>query len=332
MILASARCVPIIFQRTGSVGAVSDHLDEQSVRPSRCIVTVHAHPDDEASKGASTLARYKAEGVRTVLVCCTGGEEGDLQNPGLREPGQPFHGLDAAEEKALVASMRPAELAASAEVIGFDSVVMLGFRDSGMAGDPSNEHPDCFHMADIDEATERLVRVIRSERPQVLITYGDDQRGYPHPDHLRVHDISVLAFERAGDPSWYPDAGPAFQPLKLYYSTWTKARITKVHEALLAKHGESPFDEKWFDRPDLDHRVTTRIEVGDYMWARSGALRAHATQVDPAAAFWFGLSDAELAEIYPWEDWILARSLVGSLPEADEERDLFAGIEVGAHQ
>ena len=321
----------IAVQRTGSVGAVSEHHGDGLTAPHDlppCILTVHAHPDDEASKGASTLARYRAEGVRTVLVCCTGGEEGDLQNPGLREPGQPFHGLDPAQEKALVASMRPAELEASAKVIGFDAVVMLGYRDSGMAGDPSNEHPDCFHMADIDEATERLVRIIRDERPTVLITYGDDQRGYPHPDHLRVHDISVLAFERSGDADWYPDAGPVHQPLKLYYSTWTKERISKVHEALLAKHGESPFDEKWFDRPDLDHRVTTRINVAEYMWARSGALRAHATQVDPSAAFWFGLTDEELAEVYPWEDWILARSLVGSLPVGDEERDLFDGISV----
>lgn len=291
-----------------------------------CIVTVHAHPDDEASKGASTLAKYGAQGVRTVLVCCTGGEEGDLQNPSLREPGQPFHGLDAAGEKQLVASMRTAELAASTQIIGFDEVVMLGYRDSGMAGEESNQHPDCFHMADIDAATERLVRVIRAERPQVLITYGDDQRGYPHPDHLRVHDISVLAFERAGDPAWYPDAGAPFQPLKLYYSTWTKARIGAIHEALLAKHGESPFDERWFDRPDLDHRVTTRIDVSEFMAARSGALRAHATQVDPHAAFWFGLDDDELRAIYPWEDWILARSLVGPIPAADEERDLFAGV------
>jgi mycothiol S-conjugate amidase len=326
----------IANQRTGSVEAVPEQQDQQlpisaeAALSDWCIVTVHAHPDDEASKGASTLARYKAEGVRTVLVCCTGGEEGDLQNPGLREPGQLFHGLDPQEEKALVASLRPAELAASAKVIGFDSVVMLGYRDSGMAGDPSNEHPDCFHMADIDEATERLVRVIRSERPQVVITYGDDQRGYPHPDHLRVHDISVLAFERSGDEAWYPDAGPVHQPLKLYYSAWTKARITKVHEALLAKHGESPFDEKWFERPDLDHRITTRIDVSAYMWARSGSLRAHATQVDPSAAFWFGLTDEELAVVYPWEDWILARSLVGSLPRSDEERDLFEGIGVEA--
>ncbi|CAN5576238.1 mycothiol conjugate amidase Mca [soil metagenome] len=292
------------------------------------LLSVHAHPDDEASKGAPTVARYHAEGVRTVLVCCTGGEEGDLQNPALREAGQPFHGLTPEQERELVIQMRPAELAASVAVIGFDEVVILGYRDSGMPESHTNEHPDCFHQADSDEATERLVEVIRRERPQVIMTYGDDQRGYPHPDHLRVHDISVLAFDRAGDPGWYPDAGEPFQPLKLYYSAWSKARIVAVHEALIAKVGESPFDEKWLDRPDMDHRITTKLDVGPFMFARSGALRAHATQVDPAAGFWFGLEDHELAEVYPWEDWILARSLVGPIPEGDDERDLFAGVDI----
>ncbi len=301
-------------------------------------MTVHAHPDDEASKGAPTLAKYHAEGVETILVCCTGGEEGDLQNPTLREPGQPFHDLTPEQERELVVSMRPAELERSAEIIGFDEVVMLGYRDSGMPDSESNLHPDCFHQADIDEATERLVAVIRRTKPQVIITYNDDQAGYPHPDHLRVHDISVLAFDRAGDPSWYPDAGEPFQPLKLYYSTWSRRRLVAMHEGLLKHRGESPFDETWFERPDTDHRVTTRIDVGEYMWARTQSLLAHATQVDPTAPFWFGLSDAELAAIYPWEDWILARSLVDDTAHdtahdpGDEhvEHDLFEGIDAGA--
>ncbi len=290
------------------------------------LLTVHAHPDDEASKGAPTLARAHAEGIHTVLVCCTGGEEGDLQNPRLREPGQPLYGLTAEEEKAKVASMRAGELAESARVIGFDEVVMLGYRDSGMPDTPANEHADSFHLADPDEAAGRLVAVIRRTRPQVIITYGDDQQGYPHPDHLKVHDISVLAFERAGDPDWYPEAGQPYQPLKLYYSTWSRARMWAIHQALIERNGKSPFDEKWFDRPDNDHRITTRIDVAEFQWARSAALRAHASQVDPEEGFWFALDDTDLTKVYPWEDWILARSLVGPIPEGATEHDLFAGV------
>ncbi len=290
------------------------------------MLTVHAHPDDEASKGAPTLAKYGDEGVYTVLVCCTGGEEGDLQNPSLRDEGQQFHGLTAEQERVLVASLRAGELAASAAVIGFDEVEMLGYRDSGMADSEANSHPDCFHQADIDEATGRLVAIIRRVRPQVIITYGDDQAGYPHPDHLRVHDISVLAFERAGDPDWYPELGDPFAPSKLYYSVWAKQRLLAVHEAMIRLTGESPFEQDWLDRPSHDHRITTKIDVGAYLWARDGALRAHATQVDPAAAWWFGLDNAQLAEVYRWEDWILARSLVGPIPGVDEEHDLFAGV------
>ena len=290
------------------------------------LLTVHAHPDDEASKGAPTLARAHAEGIHTVLVCCTGGEEGDLQNPRLREPGHPFHGLTPEEEKAKVASMRAGELAESARIIGFDEVVMLGYRDSGMPDTPANEHPESFHRADVDEAAGRLVAAIRRIRPHVIITYGDDQQGYPHPDHLKVHDISVLAFERAGDPDWYPEAGQPYQPLKLYYSTWSRARMWAIHEALLERNGESPFDEKWFKRPDTDHRITTRIDVTEYQWVRSAALRAHASQVDPEEGFWFALGDAELAKVYRWEDWILARSLVGPIPDGATEHDLFEGV------
>jgi mycothiol S-conjugate amidase len=291
------------------------------------LLSVHAHPDDEASKGAPTVARYHAEGVRTVLVCCTGGEEGDLQNPSLREPGQPFHGLTPEQEKAMLAELRPSELAASAAAIGFDETIMLGYRDSGMAESPSNENPESFHQADLDEAVGRLVEIIRHERPQVILTYGDDQSIYPHPDHLRVHDISVPAFDRAGDPDWYPEAGTPFQPSKLYYTTWSMSRMVAVHEALLRLRGASPYDEKWLDRPNQDDRITTRLEVRPTLGARTAALRAHATQVDPTEAFWFGLSDDELADVYPYEDWILARSLVGDIPAGDDvEDDLFAGI------
>jgi mycothiol S-conjugate amidase len=299
---------------------------ERVVLPDACLLTVHAHPDDEASKGAPTVARYAREGVRTVLVCATGGEEGDVQNEALRAPGGPFHGLTPEEEKAKLAELRPAELARSGEVIGFSEVVMLGYRDSGMPDTPANTDPAAFASADIDASTGRLVAVIRRTRPQVVLTYNDDQQGYPHPDHLRVHDISVLAFDRAGDAAWYPEAGEPWQPSKLYYTVWSRARLRAVHEALLHLRSESPFDEAWFERPDHDHRITTKIDVRDYLWARSESLRAHATQIDPNEAFWFGLTDDELAETYPYDDWILARSIVGPVPPPEIEDDLFAGI------
>lgn len=318
--------------RWGRPGAPVTSLNEMSNSPVSesgdplCLLTVHAHPDDEASKGASTVARYFREGVRTVLVCCTGGEEGDLQNPALREPGQMFHGLTPEEERALLAEVRPRELDESTRAIGFSSVHMLGYRDSGMAGGAANNHPECFHMADMDEATGRLVSIIRAERPQVILTYNDDQSTYPHPDHLKVHDTSVLAFERAGDPAWYPDAGEPWTPSKMYYTVWSKQRILKVHEALLAKDGESPFDTNWLERPSQDHRITTRVDVGRFLSARTLSLRAHATQVDPTSKWWFGLTDDELASVYPWEDWILAASRATIELLEGLEDDLFSGL------
>ncbi len=308
------------------MSATNGRAPGESPSQDLCILTVHAHPDDEASKGAPTLALYHDYRVRTVLVCCTGGEEGDLQNPALRDEGGPFHGLHADDEKAMLARLRPQELAESARIIGFDEVVMLGYRDSGMLDSPANEHPECFHQADLDEAVGRLVTVIRRERPQVIITYGDDQRGYPHPDHVKVHDISVPAFERAGDPMWYPWAGPVWQPLKLYYAVWSRTRLLAVHEAMLHQHNSSPYDEVWLNRPGHDERITTRIPVASHMWARSGALRAHATQVDPKEPWWFGLDDAQLSKAYPFEDWVLAKSAVGMPGQDEVETDLFEGI------
>jgi mycothiol S-conjugate amidase len=310
---------------TGRLREPPDRFDPVS-DADLCILTIHAHPDDEASKGAPTLAMYKHQGIRTVLVCCTGGEEGDLQNPHLREPGQPFHDLTPEQEKALLAEMRPGELQRSAEIIGFDCVEMLGYRDSGMVDTPPNTHPDSFHMAPLDAAVGRLVAIIRRERPQVIVTYGDDQSGYPHPDHIKVHDITVPAWERAGDPAWYPEAGAPWQPSKLYFTAWSKARLIAVHEGMIRLRGESPFDQAWLDRPGSDERITTKIDVGAFLWARTGALQAHATQVDPTEAWWFGLDDEQLAEVYPHEDWILARSLVGMPALGEFETDMFAGL------
>jgi mycothiol S-conjugate amidase len=275
-------------------------------------MTVHAHPDDEASKGAGTVARADAEGMRTVLVCCTGGEQGEILNPAM----------DTEEVRPRLAEIRMEELVASMEVIGYDELVLLGYQDSGMAGAPANDDPRCFARADHDEAVGRLVAAIRRYRPQVLVTYGDDQRGYPHPDHLRVHDISVAAFEAAGDPDAFPGAGEAWQSLKLYYTVWSRARVVATHERFLALGLESPFDE-WLEHLDQDDRITTRVDISQLTEVRTRALLAHRTQIDPESPMWFGLPPDEARTVHPWDDYVLARSLVDSpLPEDD----LFAGV------
>ena len=174
-----------------------------------CLLSVHAHPDDEASKGAGTVAKYAAEGIRGVLVCCTGGEEGDSLNPAVDTP----------EIRERLHEVRMEELQASVDAIGYQQLYMLGYRDSGMKDTDSNANPDNFANAPFDQAVERLVRIIRAERPQVIITYGDDSKFYPHPDHVRVHEISGPAFDAAGDPDRFPDAGDPWQPSKLYYRT-----------------------------------------------------------------------------------------------------------------
>ena len=283
---------------------------------------VHAHPDDEASKGSGTTARYAAEGVRNVLVCCTGGEAGDILNPAVKHPGSP----EALHE------MRMAELRESVRVLGYDALHLLGYHDSGMPDTEDNARPDNFANAPLAEAVGRLVRIIREERPQVIITYRDEQNFYPHPDHLRVHEISGPAFELAGDPEAYPELGPPWQPAKLYYVGWSIARVKALHETYLARGEESPYTS-WFERGFDTDRVddfTTLIDVGDFLYKRREALLAHRTQVDPEG-FWMRLPDDIVRQVFPWEEFILARSLVDVPSSPGEyEDDLFAGVRENA--
>lgn len=276
-------------------------------------MAVHAHPDDEASKGAGTVAKYSGEGARCVLVCCTDGGAGDILNKALDTP----------ENNDNIVAIRRAELDKSAEIIGYDRVAMLGYLDSGMPDMPENAHPDNFANAPLDEAVERLVKLIREERPHVIITYSDHQTGYLHPDHLRVNDISIPAFHAAGDPEAFPDAGEPWQPLKMYYTAWSKERVVLTHEKCLEVNGESPFPEDWMDRESEDHLITAKINTEAYWDNRCDALLAHATQVDPNESFWFPLPRPIAAAVYPYDDYELAMATI----DVDEmEDDLFAGI------
>ena len=283
-----------------------------------CLLSVHAHPDDEASKGAGTVAKYAAEAIRGVLVCCTGGEEGDILNPAVDTP----------EVRENLYAVRIAELEASVDAIGYAELYLLGYRDSGMKDSDANSHTENFANAPLDEAVERLVRIIRTERPQVIVTYGDDREFYPHPDHLRVHDISGPAFEAAGDPEQFPESGDPWQPSKLYYTGWSARRVRALHDVYIARGEESPY-ATWFERgfdESKDHRYTTFVDVGDFLHHRRSALLAHATQVDPEG-FWMRLPDDVIREVFPWEEFTLARTLVDTgVPEGELEDDLFAGL------
>ena len=240
-----------------------------------CLLSVHAHPDDEASKGAGTVAKYAAEGIRGVLVCCTGGEEGDILNPAVDTP----------EVREQPLEVRMAELQASVDAIGYESLHLLGYRDSGMPDTEPNARPDNFANAPLDEAVERLVRIIRAERPQVIITYGDDRKFYPHPDHVRVHEISGPAFDAAGDPDRFPDAGRAVAAVEaLLHGLVAPAgsvRCTR-RSSHAARRARTP---QWFERgfdESMDHRFTTYVDVGDFLaHRRERAARApHAGRPD----------------------------------------------------
>ena len=289
-----------------------------------CLLTVHAHPDDEASKGAGTVARYHAAGVHTVLVTCTGGEEGDILNPAM----------DRADVRDRLADVRQAELDRAAEIIGYDEVVMLGYRDSGMPDSAANADPASFAQAPLDEAVGRLVAIIRRTRPQVIITYPQEQTGYPHPDHLRVNEISEIAFDAAGDPDLYPEAGPAWQPARMCYIRWSIGRIRAMHQKFLELGLDSPYQDERFKRmlesaesdqaqvPDDRPRVT--VDVTGFTSVTREALLAHATQVDPNSRHWFGLPPEVADTVYPIEEYEVARDVTATGPSPD---DLFHGVE-----
>ncbi|GIH08238.1 mycothiol S-conjugate amidase [Rhizocola hellebori] len=283
------------------------------------LMAVHAHPDDESSKGAATMARYVREGVQVLVATCTGGERGDVLNPKMDSP----------EVKENIAEIRKAEMAKAREILGVDQA-WLGFVDSGWVenydpADISGLPEGCFAALPLEVVSEPLVKLIREFKPHVIITY-DEEGGYPHPDHIQTHRVSIEAFDAAGDPDRYPDAGQPWQPLKLYYHMgFTKERVIALHEELLAMGQESPYGEwleNWGDRQDKSARITTRVPCGEFFELRDDALRAHATQIDPDG-WWFRVPLSVQQKKWPTEDYELVRSLLDTTAPED---DLFAGV------
>jgi mycothiol S-conjugate amidase len=280
------------------------------------LMHVHAHPDDESSKGAASTARYVAEGVDVHVVTCTGGERGSVLNPKMERP----------DILANITEVRRQEMERARDILGVTQD-WLGFVDSGWPeGDPPPPLPEgCFALVPVEEAAEPLVRLIRRFRPHVVTTY-DERGGYPHPDHVMCHLVSVVAFEAAGDPERYPGAGEPWQPLKLYYHHgFNRPKTQALHDAMLEHDLESPYAErleKWEPEPDWDARITTRVPCADYFGVRDQALLAHATQIDPDG-HWFAIPREIQEKVWPTEEYELVVSHVAS---GTPEDDLFAGI------
>jgi mycothiol S-conjugate amidase len=282
------------------------------------LMAVHAHPDDESSKGAATMARYVRDGVDVMVCTLTGGERGSILNQAMDRP----------EVRANLPRIRREEMARAREILGIRQE-FLGFTDSGLPeGDPLPPLPDdCFALKPLDEASRPLVRAVRAFRPHVMLTY-DEQGGYPHPDHIKTHEVSVEAFEAAADPDRYPGTGDPWQPLKLYYfATFHKERLTALHEEMVGRSLESPYAEwleRWTERADErpELEITTRVHCADFFGLRDQALIAHATQIDPKSS-WFACPLEVQRAAWPTEDYHLARSVVDT--ERPED-DLFAGV------
>jgi mycothiol S-conjugate amidase len=288
----------------------------------RRLLFVHAHPDDEASKGAATAARYVDDGAEVVLVTCTGGEAGEVLNPSA-----------AGIAPETMGQVRAQELAAAVAAIGFTRTYGLGYVDSGYHEDPADVPDGTFSRVDLDEPSRTLAGLLRRERPHVVVTYPEDG-GYPHPDHIMNHLVTVRALELAEDPTADLGRTPGgdrspWRVPKVYASTiFPPERLHALHEAMLARGLESPFTAWLEDRPErlAAPDPDCRVWCADTFGRRDAALLAHVSQIDPDG-FWFHVPRDLEAQVYPFEGYHLLRSDV--LVERPEE-DLFAGLDVDA--
>ena len=269
----------------------------------RRLLAVHAHPDDESSKGAATYAHYVNSGAEVLVVSCTGGERGDVQNPGLEARAMADRDM---------AGLRRIEMATAQTVLGIEHR-WLGYEDSGLPENGEPLPPNCFATVPLEYSAEPLVRIIREFRPHVLVTY-DESGGYPHPDHIRTHELSMFAWRAAADAEQYPEQGAPWSIPKVYYDRiFNGDKVKGVYAAMVAS-GHPAVDQlaelvAWMgERPSL---ATTQIDVAPFFDTRDTALRAHSSQVPPDSPFFFWPNDVQ-REAWPFEDFQLAESTVST--------------------
>lgn len=278
------------------------------------LLAIHAHPDDESSKGAGTYASYVDAGAEVMVVSCTGGEAGDVLNSAV-------HARAHAERD--IAGLRRLEMAAAQQILGVQHR-WLGYVDSGMPEDGILP-PNSFARIPLEISVRPLIRLIRTFKPHVLVTY-DENGGYPHPDHIRTHEVSMLAWQLAGNGN-YPELGAPWTPQKLYYDrTMNQQRakslldhIAQTPERHLAERMEAALQVMMGNSA----KPTTQISIANYIDRRDAALRAHASQVAPDHEFFFAYPRDLERVAYPYDDYELVASRVPcELPESD----LFTGV------
>ncbi|MGI8588401.1 MAG: PIG-L family deacetylase [Chloroflexia bacterium] len=292
------------------------------------LMAVHAHPDDEVVFTGGLLPLYHDRGVRTVLVCCTGGEQGEIHDPDL----------DPEADKHRLGEIRAGELRCAVEVLKIDALEMLNYPDSGMEGTEANADPNCFFQSSREEETARLVKLVRRYKPQVLVTYNE-YGAYGHPDHIAAHQITTAAYDAAGDPDYLPELGAAWTPLKLYWTAWNEEGFERAQEMYKERGLRWPWDEDEDEAKDAEAEatekeaeekpppykpppITTRIDVRDYMPQKLAAFACHRTQFMREGLFRSIPEDIAVVAF-----GVDALTLVKSRVEAPPtETDLFTGI------
>jgi N-acetyl-1-D-myo-inositol-2-amino-2-deoxy-alpha-D-glucopyranoside deacetylase len=285
---------------------------------SRCLVFVHAHPDDETLSTGGTIARYADEGSHVCLITCTNGEVGEVAE--VPELGE------VADIQSRLGEVRRAELVEACRRLGRVDLRMLGFHDSGMEDTPANDDPGAFINQDIDQAVGKIVAIIREIRPQILLTYNEIGF-YGHPDHIRAHEAAVRAVEAAADPGYAPGSGEAFAVSKVYFTGIPKSLLRQGREMAREMWGED--GEDFFSLEEIerigteDERITTRIDVAPFVRRKFDALEAHRTQRGTTERF-FQIPEDIRGLWMGTEHYVLVDSKVPR-PEGVEV-DLFEGI------
>lgn len=275
------------------------------------LLIVHAHPDDESISTGGILAKYSADGVRTALTYCTRGEAGDILNPEFVWP----------EPEMSITDIRALELEKALGVLSVKSVFFLGYRDSGMAGTPENNHPEAFARADEQEASARLVKIIRQVRPHVLVTYNE-KGTYLHPDHIMANRVTRRAFKASGDHGYHGSDGlEPWQPSKLYYTAIPLERIRRMYDTIVERGEEPGFDPEVLGTPE--EKISAVIDVRKFLSRKLAALNCHQSQMNPNSIF-RRMPDKMRDEAMGYENF---ECVYGCTSLNGKEEDLFEGID-----